>query len=229
MFRASLFAGLFAGLLLSLPALAQRPRPTKATVFTDVDGTVLSKEAYKRKLQTNQFSTYDPQVTDARIVSISLRPIEAPDKARAQAMSAARPYHTPAPAFTLTDLNGQTYSLAALRGKVVVLNFWFIKCAYCQEEMPALKQLTADYRANPNVVFLSLARDDAAKLRQYVAEKGDFGFAILPMPKEVASRFAIGGYPTTIVIDQKGNYTYDDEGYRGNLLRLREAISLALR
>ena len=89
--------------------------------------------------------------------------------------------------------------------------------------------ITADYRANPNVVFLSLARDDAAKLRQYVAEKGDFGFAILPMPKEVASRFAIGGYPTTIVIDQKGNYTYDDEGYRGNLLRLREAISLALR
>jgi len=148
---------------------------------------------------------------------------------RLQAISPVRTYLTPAPTFALTDINGQPHNLAALRGKVVVLNFWFIKCAPCQQEMPALKQLTVDYRANSEVVFISLARDEVAHLRRYVASKGDFGFTVLPLPQTLAQAFGITGYPTTVVIDQSGRYVYDNEGYAGNLLRLRKTIEQALR
>lgn len=216
-------------LLLSLTATAQRPRVTKATVFKDVDGSVLSWKVYQSKLRTKLFTTDNAQVSNSIITSISLRPIAAPETVRTQAVSPVRAYLTPAPAFTLTDINGQSYTLSELRGKVVVLNFWFIKCVFCQEEMPELKQLTVDYRANPKVVFISFARDEASRLRHYVATKGDFGFAVLPLPKTLAQSFGITSYPTTAVIDPNGWYAYDSEGYSGNLLRLREAIERALR
>ncbi|MGI4873861.1 MAG: TlpA family protein disulfide reductase [Janthinobacterium lividum] len=218
---------LFLGLS-SLPAAAQHVRMTKATVCTDADGSVLSHKAYQNKLKTRMFVTNNAQITNSVITSISLRPAPAPDSVRTQAVSPARTYLTPAPAFALTDINGQSYTLAALRGKVVVLNFWFIKCGVCQQEMPALKQLTVDYRANPNVVFLSLARENAERLRRYVASKGDFGFAVLPLLHTLAQEFGIEGYPTTAVIDRSGRYAYDKEGYAGNLLYLRQAIEQAL-
>lgn len=216
-------------LLPALSAVAQRPKTTKATVFTDMNGRVLSWKAYQGKLRSDSFVVDRAQVSRGLITAISLRPAAAPDAVRTQATSPLRTYRTAAPTFELTDLNGRSYSLAALRGKVVVLNFWFIKCAYCQLEMPELRQLTADYGANPNVVFISLAREEAAKLRRYVADKGDFGFAIVPLPPGLASRYGIAGYPTTVVLDRQGQFAYDKEGYAGNLLRLREAIDLALR
>jgi thiol-disulfide isomerase/thioredoxin len=216
-------------LVASLSATAQRSRVTKATVFTDVDGSVLSREAYRNKLKTKQFTAANVQISNSIITSISLRPAPAPDSVRTQAISPVRTYLTPAPAFTLTDINGRTYSLAELRSKVVVLNFWFIGCAPCQREMPALKQLTVDYRANPNVVFISFAREDADRLRRYVAKKGDFGFAVVPLPQKLAQEFGITGYPTTAVIDQSGRYAYDNEGYAGNFRRLRQTIERVLR
>ncbi len=216
-------------LLLALPAAAQRPKTTRATVFTDVDGRVLTWKQYQGKLRTDSFSVDKAQVSGGFIQSISLKPAAAPDAIRKEAISSLRAYGTAAPAFELTDLNGKSYALAALRGKVVVLNFWFIKCPYCVAEMPELKQLSADYRANPNVVFLSLAREPADRLRRYVAAKGDFGFAVLPLLPDMARSYGITGYPTTVVIDQNGQYAYDSEGYGGNLLRLRETIAQALR
>jgi len=215
--------------MVALSAAAQRNHVTKATIFTDVDGAVLSREAYMNKIKSKLFVVGDAQITNAVITTISLRPAPAADSVRTQAVSPVRTYLTPAPAFALTDIKGQPYSLADLRGKVVVLNFWFIGCVVCRQEMPALKQLVADYQANPNVVFISLAREDASRLRRYVASKGDFGFAVLPLPPALAENFGITGYPTTAVLDRAGRYAYDKEGYAGNLRYLRQAIEQALR
>lgn len=47
--------------------------------------------------------------------------------------------HKPAPAFVRKDTEGKTVSLRAVRGKVVLLNFWATWCAPCLEEMPRFK------------------------------------------------------------------------------------------
>lgn len=214
--------------MVALSAAAQRNHVTKATVFTDVDGSVLSSEAYMNKLKTKLFVADNAQIVNSVITSISLRPAPDADSVRTQAVSPVRTYQTPAPAFVLTDINGQSYSPTALRGKVVVLNFWFIGCVVCRQEMPALQQLVADYRANPDVVFISFAREDANRLRRYVASKGDFGFAVLALPPALAQEFGITGYPTTVVLDRSGRYAYDKEGYAGSLRYLRRAIAQAL-
>ena len=44
----------------------------------------------------------------------------------------------PAPALVVPELSGQTFDLSALRGKVVVINFWATWCQPCRSEMPAL-------------------------------------------------------------------------------------------
>jgi peroxiredoxin len=225
MMRTCFFTAL---LLAALPATAQRPKVTKATVYKDVDGHVLSKDEFMGKLRTGQFAVYDYQAQGRAFTSISLRKADTPDAVRAQALSPARAFGTAAPAFSGVDVRtGQPVALADLRGKVVVVNFWFIGCPYCIEEMPSLKQLTATYRDNPNVVFVSLARDKPEPLRKFLAARGDFGFAVLPEASDVARQFGVLGYPTTTVIDRQGRFSYDQE-YTDNTARLNEAIGRAL-
>lgn len=225
MMRTYLWAAL---LLAALPVAAQKNKITKATVYKDVDGQVVSKDAFMAKMRTGQFAVYDYQTQGRAITSITLRPADTPDAVRTQALSPARAFGTPAPAFGGVDVRtGQPVALADLRGKVVVVNFWFIRCPYCIEEMPNFKKLTAAYAGNPDVVFVSLARDKAAPLQKFLAERGDFGFAVLPEMGDVARQFGVLGYPTTAVIDRQGRFRYDQE-YSDNTARLNEAIGRAL-
>src|SRR5580698_4130159 len=56
----------------------------------------------------------------------------------AQSAFAVAEVGQPAPALVVPELNGQTFDLSALRGKVVVINFWATWCQPCRQEMPAL-------------------------------------------------------------------------------------------
>ncbi|MCA8829498.1 TlpA family protein disulfide reductase [Hymenobacter pini] len=214
--------------LLTGAATAQRATVNRHTVFTDVDGRVISKEEYKAKLSTGQFKVDNPQAQGKAFTSLSLRPADTPDKVRTKALSPKRAFNTPAAGFTATDLQGRTYTLESLRGKVVVLNFWFVNCPYCIEEMPDLKRVASTYQAQQDVVFLSFARDKPERLRKFLQQRGDFGFAVVPEAKPFSEQFDIGGYPTTIVLNKQGQYIYDQE-YTNNTIRLEEAIQRGLR
>lgn len=65
----------------------------------------------------------------------------------------------PAPGFHLTDRSGATRSLASLRGRVVVLNFWATWCKPCREEMPALDRIAREYGPR-GVTVLGVAMDE---------------------------------------------------------------------
>ncbi|MEM8887874.1 MAG: TlpA disulfide reductase family protein [Bacteroidota bacterium] len=109
-----------------------------------------------------------------------------------------------APNFTATTLSGDTITLQDLRGKIVVLNFWFIGCPPCIAELPGLKQLADEFGPREDVVLLALATDDKAALDKFVKER-EIGFTILPETRSVADAFRITGYPTTFVLDKEGN------------------------
>lgn len=215
-------------LLTTFSGLAQRPKMTDATVFLDEEGQAISKDEFSKRTKSGQFATGEAHSTGAVYTTLQLKRVGAPDKVRTQAMSAQRAFQTPAPAFSLTDIHGQAVSSAALKGKVVVLNFWYIKCGYCRLEMPELKRIAAAYKTNPNVVFLSFATDKPELLRQFIAKQGDFGFLVLPLSPELGRQFDVRAYPTVAVLDKAGNYIYDKEGYTDNQLRLEEAIARAL-
>ena len=77
----------------------------------------------------------------------------------------------PAPALVVQELNGQSFDLATLRGKVVVINFWATWCPPCRQEMPALDAFYRRYHAD-GLEMIGLAanrtheRSDVAKVME---------------------------------------------------------------
>ena len=65
----------------------------------------------------------------------------------------------PAPLLVGRSFNGEALDLSALKGQVVVLNFWASWCEPCRAEMPLLDALQRDYR-DRGVVVLGLSADD---------------------------------------------------------------------
>jgi cytochrome c biogenesis protein CcmG, thiol:disulfide interchange protein DsbE len=110
-----------------------------------------------------------------------------------------------APAFALTTLEGAPVSLAAHRGKVVVLNFWASWCyPACYEEAPVLERNWRAYRER-GVVVLGVAIQD----KREAAEKfvRDFGltFPNAPDPTgKVSVDYGVYGVPETFFVDRQG-------------------------
>lgn len=61
-----------------------------------------------------------------------------------------------APPFTVTDMNGQTVSLASLKGKPVFLNFWATWCPPCVGEMPDIQRMYAKYGDKVHFVIVNI-------------------------------------------------------------------------
>jgi cytochrome c biogenesis protein CcmG/thiol:disulfide interchange protein DsbE len=108
-----------------------------------------------------------------------------------------------APEFTRTDLNGHTVSLAQLRGKVVLLNFWATWCAPCEVEMPVFSAWQRQYGPQGlRVVGISMD-DGAAPVRKAVARlKLDYPVAM--GDARLGERYGALGLPLTYLIDRDG-------------------------
>ncbi len=109
-----------------------------------------------------------------------------------------------APAFSVTSLEGKQYDLASLRGKVIVLNFWFLGCPPCIAEVPELNKLVAEFK-DKNVVFLALALDDEKALRSFLKEK-EFKYQVVPNASDIImGKYEVSIFPTHIILDAEGN------------------------
>jgi len=111
-----------------------------------------------------------------------------------------------APDFNLTDMQGKKWSLAELRGKVVVLNFWYTSCPPCVAEMPQLNALAKGYSPD-SVVFLALTFNEVQKVTTFL-QKHEFGYTILPDSKEIDQQYKVSGWPTNLVINKEGIITF---------------------
>lgn len=108
-----------------------------------------------------------------------------------------------AASFSGTSLDGVKYDLAGLKGKIVVLNFWFIGCGPCRAEMPGLNELVREFK-DKNVVFLSFASDEPEELREFLKTK-PFDYKIVPSAFDVNRAYRVNVWPTHILIDPEGN------------------------
>ncbi len=133
----------------------------------------------------------------------------------------------PAPLFEVRDLKGKTVHLEALKGKVVVLNFWFVECKPCVSEIPELNELVIDFQKE-EVVFMALGLNKAEQLKKFL-KKTPFNYQIVPDAMEVATQFGVTGFPTSVVIDQNGVIRYMSLGVGPeNKEKLAAAIRLLI-
>jgi cytochrome c biogenesis protein CcmG, thiol:disulfide interchange protein DsbE len=103
----------------------------------------------------------------------------------------------------LLDSNA-TFSLAAQRGKVVILNFWATWCTPCLAEMPALETYYARHR-DDGLVILAISMDNARQLAAVRATAGQYSFQFaLHSQAEFKELGRIWRMPSTFVVDRSG-------------------------
>jgi peroxiredoxin len=105
--------------------------------------------------------------------------------------------------FTLTDLQGKTWTLQSLRGKVVLVNFWATWCPPCRKEMPDLEALYQRFK-NQGFVILGISDEDASKVKQLLAERSVTYPILLDPGRKVNDLFRIEGIPKSFVYDRSG-------------------------
>ncbi len=123
--------------------------------------------------------------------------------------------------FTLTDLQGTSWTPQALRGKVVLVNFWATWCDPCRREMPDLETLYRRFK-NQGLVVLAISDDEVAKVKQLIAEK-KFTYPVLLDPgSKVNQLFRIEGIPKSFVYDRDGKLVSEaiDMRTRGQFLEM---------
>lgn len=110
--------------------------------------------------------------------------------------------NNPAPDFQVKDLDGKIWSLKELRGKTIILNFWFISCAPCIKEIPELNKLVGEYK-NKEVIFLGLTYNTSQHVQNFL-KKSAFNFTQLPNSGEISKKYNVFYFPTSFVIDKNG-------------------------
>ena len=121
----------------------------------------------------------------------------------------------PSPKFNYPDISGKNVSLDDLKGKLVYIDVWATWCGPCIREIPALKQLEADYHGKA-IEFVSMSIDpqkDKGKWENMVKEKDLKGiqiFADKDWKSQFVQDYGIQGIPRFILIDESGNIVTAD-------------------
>ena len=138
--------------------------------------------------------------------------------AGARPSGAAAVVGDPAPAFTLTATNGETRSLADLKGKTVVLEWWNYECPFVGKHYGSgnMQKLQREWTAK-GVVWLTISSSapgkqgyvDAAKANGWMEEKGAAQTAVLlDHDGKVGRAYGAKTTPHMFVIDSKGTVVY---------------------
>ena len=108
-----------------------------------------------------------------------------------------------APDFRLPDLAGQQLSLAELRGRPVVIDFWATWCAPCERQVPVLNAFHDRHGERIPVLGIAVDADGAASVGPFVAEHG-LRYRVLLGDEGLAQDYEAFGFPTLYVVRPDG-------------------------
>jgi thiol-disulfide isomerase/thioredoxin len=121
----------------------------------------------------------------------------------AQFDKTAWPANVATPKIDAVDLQSKAWNTTELAGKVVVLNFWATWCAPCKDELPTL-QILHDISDSQTVVLTVNVREPAARAARYMQSTGMTFPVISDAKGDLAKRWGVKVYPTTILIAPNG-------------------------
>jgi len=117
-----------------------------------------------------------------------------------------------APEFTVTDIDGNTFSLSDFRGKVVFIEFFTTWCITCKEELPDLKTIRNNF-TEQELTMISLSHDD--NNTQLIDYRNTYGIS-WPIAygdwTYVYNAYEVPGVPTMFVISPEGEIVYKHSG-----------------
>ena len=114
--------------------------------------------------------------------------------------------------FTLPRLGGGNFTLSSLKGKVIILDFWAVRCPPCRMEIPNFVELYKKYKGK-GLEIIGICLDSEAMVKPFAKEVG-INYTLVLGNREVAQKYGgIRYIPTTFIIDKQGNITKKHIGY----------------
>jgi thiol-disulfide isomerase/thioredoxin len=117
-----------------------------------------------------------------------------------------------APALTFKDLSGKEVSLASLKGKVVVVDFWATWCGPCRVEIPGYIEMQKKYEKDVVIVGVSLDQKGPKHVQKFVEANG-MNYTVVMGDNNAVDAF--GGFnsiPTTFLIGRDGRIVHQKSG-----------------
>jgi thiol-disulfide isomerase/thioredoxin len=130
--------------------------------------------------------------------------------------------------FTIDDMHGKSVSLAAYKGKVILLDFWATWCGPCKAEIPNFVQLQNEYGSKGLVVLGFSVDDTVEQLKPFVSEfKMNYPVLVGLGRDDVQDAFGpIWGIPTTFLISRDGRICRKNTGIQGKAKYERDIKAL---
>jgi peroxiredoxin len=120
----------------------------------------------------------------------------------------------PAPSFSLESRDGETVTLAELKGNVVMINFWATWCGPCRQEMPHLEALHQRYSSLGFTLLGVNVEDNRTGADKYLAET-PVSFPILFDPQSsVSELYDVVAMPSTVLVARDGTMRFIHHGYK---------------
>jgi peroxiredoxin len=117
--------------------------------------------------------------------------------------------HGVAPAIAATTLQGQSVSLAALRGRPVLVHFWASWCHICRMEQGSIEAIARNHA----VLTVAIDADDPPALKRYIEEHGIHVPVVADRGGRLAAEYGVRAVPTDFIVDGRGNIRYVEVGY----------------
>jgi peroxiredoxin len=125
--------------------------------------------------------------------------------------------------FTVSSLAGEEISLAQLRGKVVLINFWATWCVPCREELPRLSALQEKLRQRGLVVLAISVDNERENISDFLRQNSVKLQAFWDRDKRISKLYDPQTMPSTYLVDRNGTLRFIHNGYSPSELKRIEA------
>ena len=188
---------------------------TGATIEWSTDEEATSQVEYGTTAEYGSTTTLDEALTTSHSVTLTgLVPNWSDYRFQAKSKDAAGNEATAIPAgwrrgyrapdFTLENLDGDDVTLSDFRGKLVMLNFWFVACVPCAAEMPHIQAVSDNWSADELAILGVNQIDNADTIRTFMDTEELTFPALLDSVGAVHDNYSVTQVPTTFFIDSEG-------------------------
>jgi len=134
----------------------------------------------------------------------------------------------PAPHFTATAMDGEKFTNASVKGKVVLLDFWTTWCPYCNEEAVLVDRLGKEFADKGLIVLAINVAESKKKVKKHLEEHPRTCPVVLMEDTNLAAMYQATVYPIYVVIDRDGMIAAEQRGAggEGSLRRLLSRAGL---
>jgi thiol-disulfide isomerase/thioredoxin len=120
-----------------------------------------------------------------------------------------------APELQVTDIQGKAISLAELKGKTVLLDFWTTWCPPCQADAPSISKLNQKY-GDKNLAIVGISVDEEREIVEKYLKKHPHSYpVVLSSENQMPRPYQIGVFPTYLIISPDGTLMTAEEGDKG--------------